>query len=107
MRSAFAGKSRRSPALFVIVHARARVTGRKNVCIWPRSDWNQTPGPCIMQDLELIALGGAWLSSTRAGKQMARKNTEAQAPNKISVALVVNGTEKQFTVAPWTTLLDP
>jgi xanthine dehydrogenase YagT iron-sulfur-binding subunit len=37
---------------------------------------------------------------------MARKNTEAQAPNKISVALVVNGTEKQFTVAPWTTLLD-
>src|SRR3981189_964563 len=82
MRSAFAGKSRRSPALFVIVHARARVTGRKNVCIWPRSDWNQTPGPCIMQDLELIALGGAWLSSTRAGEADGAKKYGGAGPEQ-------------------------
>jgi xanthine dehydrogenase YagT iron-sulfur-binding subunit len=37
---------------------------------------------------------------------MARKNTATQAPSKISLALVINGTEKQLTVAPWTTLLD-
>src|SRR5258708_1756075 len=40
------------------------------------------------------------------GKQMAQKNTATQAPSKISLVLVINGTEKQLTVAPWTTLLD-
>jgi xanthine dehydrogenase YagT iron-sulfur-binding subunit len=37
---------------------------------------------------------------------MAQNNTVTQTPNRISVALVVNGTKKQFTIAPWTTLLD-
>jgi xanthine dehydrogenase YagT iron-sulfur-binding subunit len=45
--------------------------------------------------------------------QMARTSTPAQPvretippPDKVSVALTVNGKETQLTVAPWTTLLD-
>jgi xanthine dehydrogenase YagT iron-sulfur-binding subunit len=37
---------------------------------------------------------------------MTQNNTVAQTRNNISVALVVNGIGQQFTVAPWTTLLD-
>jgi xanthine dehydrogenase YagT iron-sulfur-binding subunit len=40
------------------------------------------------------------------GIQMTQNNTVAQTRNRISVALVVNGTKQHFTVAPWTTLLD-
>ena len=55
----------------------------------------------------LIALPGSGRGSLCVqGKQMAQKNTATQAPSKISLALVINGTEKQLTVAPWTTLLD-
>jgi xanthine dehydrogenase YagT iron-sulfur-binding subunit len=44
--------------------------------------------------------------------QMARTNTPQPsrdtipAPDKISVALIVNGVERQLKIAPWTTLLD-
>jgi xanthine dehydrogenase YagT iron-sulfur-binding subunit len=34
------------------------------------------------------------------------QNKYAQAPNKLSVAMIVNGTAQQLIVAPWTTLLD-
>src|SRR6476660_9598527 len=55
----------------------------------------------------LITLPGSGRGSLCGqGKQMAQKNTATQAPSKISLSLVINGTEKQLTVAPWTTLLD-
>src|SRR6266487_2731344 len=49
-------------------------------------------------------------SSTYARMQMARTSTATQppipAPDKIPVALIVNGVKTQLKVAPWTTLLD-
>jgi xanthine dehydrogenase YagT iron-sulfur-binding subunit len=43
------------------------------------------------------------MAQARAARAMAKA---IPAPNKISVALVVKGVERQLTVAPWTTLLD-
>src|SRR5579875_1594911 len=47
-----------------------------------------------------------------AENQMARTNEQQsggeiiRAPEKLAIKLVVNGVERQFSVAPWTTLLD-
>jgi xanthine dehydrogenase YagT iron-sulfur-binding subunit len=51
-------------------------------------------------------------SSTHVEKEMARTSAARQAgdtipvPNKIPVALIVNGVAARLNVAPWTTLLD-